>query len=218
MEEQNKKGDTIMEDRLKTFKIIIVVTIIFSFILGFVIFGKQTTKPSTEGNRIEVLKKENDALKLQKEQLEEEQSESINEAVDSSENTSSVTEEASPNQEELKQFITDYLEVMFTYGSNAERNKAVKPFVSDKYFDFINQYNSDTPIQSTYIDSKIYEISEDGSRTVVRLTYSYGVVNEIPNKYELLVSVSISKNSSGAYQIDSQENEVIQYQTQTKAW
>ena len=55
----------------------------------------------------EKLKKENDALKLQKEQLEEEQSELINEAVDSSENSSSVKEENSPNQEELKQFITD---------------------------------------------------------------------------------------------------------------
>lgn len=99
-------------------------------------------------NRIEILKKENDALKLQKEQLEEEQSELINEAVDYSENSSSVKEENSLNQEELKKFIADYLEVMFTYGSNAERNKAVKPFVSDKYFDFINQYNSDTSIQS----------------------------------------------------------------------
>ncbi|WP_157456408.1 hypothetical protein [Carnobacterium maltaromaticum] len=207
-----------MEDRLKTFKIIIVVTIIFSFILGFVIFGQQTTKPSTEDNRIEVLKKENDALKLQKEQLEQEQSELINEAVDSSENNSSIKEETTPNQEELKQFIADYLEVMFTYGSNAERNKAVRPFASDKYFDFINQYNSDTPIQSTYIDSKIYEISEDGSRAVVRLTYSYGIVDVTPNKYEMLVSLSISQNSTGAYQIDSQENEVIEYQTQTKEW
>lgn len=168
--------------------------------------------------RIEKLKKENDALKLQKEQLEEEQSELINEAVYSSGNTSSVTEENSPNQEGLKKFIIDYLEAMFTYGSNAERNKAVRPFASDKYFDFINQYNSVTPIQSTYIDSKIYEISEDGSRAVVRLTYSYGIVAVTPNKYEMLVSLSISKNSSEAYQIDSQENEVIQYQTQTKEW
>ena len=112
--------------------------------------------------------------------------------------------------------LTAYLEVMFTYGSNAERNIAVRPFASDKYFDFINQYNSDTPIQSAYIDSKIYEISEDGSRAVVRLTYSYGIVDITPNKYEMLVSLSISKNSKGAYQIDSQENEVIQYQTQTK--
>lgn len=31
----------------------------------------------------------------------------MNEAVDSSENSSSVKEENSPNQEELKQFITD---------------------------------------------------------------------------------------------------------------
>lgn len=60
---------------------------------------------------------------------------------------------------------------------------------------------------------------KDGSRAVVRLTYSYGVVDVTPNKYEMLVSLSISKNSSGAaYQIDSQENEVIQYQTQTKEW
>ncbi|WP_413480052.1 hypothetical protein [Carnobacterium maltaromaticum] len=176
------------------------------------------TKTTKEDNRIEVLKKENVALKLQKEQLEEEQSELINEAVDSSENSSSVKEENSPNQEELKKFITDYLEVMFTYGSNAERNKAVRPFASDKYFDFINQYNSDTPIQSTYIDSKIYEISEDCSRAVVRLTYSYRVVDVTPNKYEMLLSLSISKNSAGDYQIESQENEVIQYQTQTKEW
>lgn len=116
-----------------------------------------------------------------------------------------------PTKEELKQFITDYLEVMFTYGSNAERNKSVRPFASDKYFEFINLYNSDTPIQSTFIDSKIYEISEDGSRVVVRITYSYGVVDITPNKYEMLVSLSISKNSAGAYQIVSQENEVIQY-------
>ncbi|WP_413480674.1 hypothetical protein [Carnobacterium maltaromaticum] len=107
---------------------------------------------------------------------------------------------------------------MFAYVSNAERNKAVKPFVSDKYFDFMNQYNSEMSIQSTFIDSKIYEISEDGSRAVVRLTYSYGVVDVTPNKYEMLVSLSISKNSDGAYQIESQENEVIQYQTQTKEW
>ena len=107
---------------------------------------------------------------------------------------------------------------MFTYGSNAERNKGVRPFASDKYFDFINQYNSYTPIQSIFIDSKIYEISEDGSRAVVRLTYSYGVVDVTPNKYEMLVSLSISKTSAGAYQIESQENEVIQYQTQTKEW
>ncbi|MDZ5757874.1 hypothetical protein RAK27_04310 [Carnobacterium maltaromaticum] len=95
------------------------------------------------------------------------------------------------------------MEVMFTYGSNAERNKAVRPFISDKYFEFINQYNSDTPIQSSYIDSKIYEISEDGSRAVVRLTCSYGVVDVTPNKYDMLVSLSISKNSAGAYQIES---------------
>ena len=207
-----------MEDRLRTFKLIILVTIIFSFVLGFVFFREQMTKTTKEDNRIEVLKKENVALKLQKEQLEEEQSELINEAVDSSENSSSVKEENSPNQEELKKFITDYLEVMFTYGSNAERNKAVRPFASDKYFDFINQYNSDTPIQSTYIDSKIYEISEDCSRAVVRLTYSYRVVDVTPNKYEMLLSLSISKNSAGDYQIESQENEVIQYQTQTKEW
>lgn len=218
MVEQNKKEDTTMEDRLKTFKLIILVTIIFSFTLGFIFFKEQMTKTTKEDNRIEVLKKENDALKLQKEQLEEEQSELINEAVYSSENSSSVKEENSPNQEELKKFITDYLEVMFTYGSNAERNIAVRPFTSDKYFDFINQYNSDTQIQSTYIDSKIYEISEDGSRAVVRLTYSYGIVDVTPNKYEILVSLSISKNYSGAYQIDSQENEIIQYQTQTKKW
>lgn len=75
--------------------------------------------------RIEKLKKENDALKLQKEQQEEEQSEL-------------VKEENSLNQEELKKFIADYLEVMFTYGSNAERNKALRPFASDKYFEFID--------------------------------------------------------------------------------
>ncbi|WP_145988704.1 hypothetical protein [Carnobacterium maltaromaticum] len=155
---------------------------------------------------------------MQKEQREEEQSDLIQESIDSSKNTNSVKEEDTPNQEELKQFINDYLEVMFTYGSNAERNKTARPFASDKYFDFINQYNSDTPIQSTYIDSKIYEISEDGRRAVARLTYSYGVVDVTPNKYEMLVSLSISKNSSGAYQIESQENEVIQYQTQTKGW
>lgn len=57
------------------------------------------TKTTKEDNRIEVLKKENVALKLQKEQLEEEQSELINEAVDSSENSSSVKEETSRNQE-----------------------------------------------------------------------------------------------------------------------
>ena len=68
---------------------------------------QQAVSVSGVDNRIEKLKKENDALKLQKEQLEEEQSELINEAVDSSENSSSVKEENSPNQEELKQFITD---------------------------------------------------------------------------------------------------------------
>ena len=205
-----------MDNRFKTLKLILVVTLIIVCIIGFV--QHQAASMSTIDKRIEKLKKENNALKIQKENLKEEQSELINEAVDSSENTSSIKEETTPNQEELKQFITDYLEVMFTYGSNAERNKAVRPFASDKYFDFINQYNSDTPIQSTYIDSKIYEISEDGSRAVVRLTYSYGIVDVTPNKYEMLVSLSISKNSSGAYQIDSQENEVIQYQTQTKEW
>ncbi len=94
----------------------------------------------------------------------------------------------------------------------------MRPFASDKYFELINQYNSDTPIQSTFIDSKIYEISEDGSRTVVSLTYSYEFADITPNKYEMLVSLSISKNSTDSYQIDSQENEVIQYQTQTKEW
>ena len=78
MVEQNKKEDTTMEDRLKTFKLIILVTIIFSFTLGFIFFKEQMTKTTKEDNRIEVLKKENDALKLQKEQLEEEQSELIN--------------------------------------------------------------------------------------------------------------------------------------------
>ncbi|MEF9936803.1 hypothetical protein [Carnobacterium sp.] len=179
---------------------------------------QQAVSVSGIDKRIEKLKKENDALKLQKEQLEEEQSELVNEAVDSSENSSSVKEENSPNQEELKKFITDYLEVLFTYGSNAERNKAVRPFASDKYFEFIDQYNSDTPIQSTFIDSKIYEISEGGNRAVVRVTYSYGVVDVTPNKYEMLVNLSINQKSTGVYQIDSQENEVIQYQTQTKGW
>lgn len=208
-----------MDNRVKMMTFVVLLALIIGFGIGLVSYTKQqAVSVSGVDKRIEKLKKENHALKLQKEQLEEEQSELINEAVDSSENSSSVKEENSPNQEELKKFITDYLEVMFTYGSNAERNKAVRPFASDKYFDFINQYNSDTPIQSTFIDSKIYEISEDGSRAVVRLTYSYGVVDVTPNKYEMLVSLSISKNSSGAYQIDSQENEVIQYQTQTKEW
>lgn len=63
---------------------------------------------------------------------EEEQSKLINEAVDSFENSSSIKEENSTNQEELKKFITNYLEAMFNYGSNAERNKTVRPFVSDK--------------------------------------------------------------------------------------
>lgn len=81
-----------------------------------------------------------------------------------------------------------------------------------------NQYNSDTPTQPIFIDRKIYEISEDRSKTIVKLTYSYGVLDVTPNKYEMLVSLSISKNSDGAYQIESQENEVIQYQTQTKEW
>ncbi|MDZ5757866.1 hypothetical protein RAK27_04265 [Carnobacterium maltaromaticum] len=44
------------------------------------------------------------------------------------------------------------------------------------------------------------------------------MVNVTPNKYEMLISLSISKNSAGIYRIDSQENEVIQYQTQTKEW
>lgn len=208
-----------MDNRVKMMTFVVLLALIIACGIGLVSYTKQqAVSVSGVDKRIEKLKKENDALKLQKEQLEEEQSEIINEAVDSSENSSSVKEENSPNQEGLKKFITDYLEVMFTYGSNAERNKAVRPFASDKYFDFINQYNSDTPIQSTFIDSKIYEISEDGSRAVVRLTYSYGVVDVTPNKYEMLVSLSISKNSSGAYQIDSQENEVIQYQTQKKEW
>lgn len=200
-------------------KIIVLVTFILACGLGYAAYRhQQVVSISTVDKRLEVLKEENKALKLQKEQLEEEQSDLIQESVDSSKNTNFVKEETVPNQEELKQFITDYLEVMFTYGSNAERNKAVRPFASDKYFDFINQYNSDAPIQSTFIDSKIYEISEDGSRAVVRLTYSYGVVDVTPNKYEMLVSLSISKTSDGAYQIESQENEVIQYQTQTKEW
>ncbi|MFS7398061.1 hypothetical protein [Carnobacterium maltaromaticum] len=208
-----------MDNRIKTMTFVVLLTIIIGCGIGLNSYRKQqVVSVSKIDKRIEKLTKENDALKLQKEQLEEEQSELINEAVDSSENSSPVKEENSPNQEELKKFITEYLEVMFTYGSNAERNKAVRPFASDKYFDFINQYNSVTPIQSTYIDSKIYEILEDGSRAVVRLTYSYGIVDVTPNKYEMLVSLSISKNSSGAYQIDSQENEVIQYQTQTKEW
>lgn len=208
-----------MDNRVKMMTFVVLLALIIACGIGLVSYTKQqAVSVSGVDKRIEKLKKENDALKLQKEQLEEEPSEIINEAVDSSENSSSVKEENSPNQEGLKKFITDYLEVMFTYGSNAERNKAVRPFASDKYFDFINQYNSDTPIQSTFIDSKIYEISEDGSRAVVRLTYSYGVVDVTPNKYEMLVSLSISKNSSGAYQVDSQENEVIQYQTQKKEW
>ncbi|MCC4312124.1 hypothetical protein [Carnobacterium maltaromaticum] len=206
-----------MENRVKMMTFVVLLALIIGCGIGLVSYTKQqAVSVSGIDKRIDKLKKENDALKLQKEQLEEEQSELINETVNSSENSSLVKEENSPNQEELKKFITDYLEVMFTYGSNAERNKAVIPFASDKYFDFINQYNSDTPIQSAYIDSKIYEISEDGSRAVVRLTYSYGIVDITPNKYEMLVSLSISKNSKGAYQIDSQENEVIQYQTQTK--
>lgn len=208
-----------MENRVKMMTFVVLLALVIGCGIGLVSYTKQqAVSVSGIDKRIDKLKKENDALKLQKEQLEEEQSELINEAVYSSENSSSVKEENSPNQEELKKFITDYLEVMFTYGSNAERNIAVRPFTSDKYFDFINQYNSDTQIQSTYIDSKIYEISEDGSRAVVRLTYSYGIVDVTPNKYEMLVSLSISKNYSGAYQIDSQENEVIQYQTQTKEW
>lgn len=44
------------------------------------------------------------------------------------------------------------------------------------------------------------------------------VLSVTPIKYEMLVSLSMSKNSAGAYQIDSQENEVIQYQTQTEEW
>ncbi|CRH18275.1 hypothetical protein BN1423_1690006 [Carnobacterium maltaromaticum] len=51
-----------------------------------------------------------------------------------------------------------------------------------------NQYNSDTPTQSIFIDRKIYEISEDRSKTIVKLTYSYGVLDVTPNKYEMLVS------------------------------
>lgn len=208
-----------MDNRVKMMTFVVLLALIIGCGIGLVSYTKQqAVSVSGIDKRIEKLKKENDALRLQKEQLEEEQSELINEAVDSSGNSSSIKEETSPNQEELKQFITDYLEVMFTYGSNAERNKAVRPFASDKYFEFINQYNSDTPIQSTFIDSKIYEISEDESRAVVRLTYSYGVVDVTPNKYEILVNLSISKNSHGAYQIDSQENEVIQYQTQKKVW
>ena len=206
-----------MDNRVKMMTFVVLLALIIGCGIGLVSYTKQqAVSVSGIDKRIEKLKKENDALKLQKEQLEEEQSELINEAVDSSGNTSSVTEENSPNQEGLKKFITDYLEAMFSYGSNTERNKAVRPFASDKYFEFINQYNSDTPIQSTFIDSKVYEISEDGSKAVIRLTYSYGMVDAIPNKYEMLVSLSISKNSVGTYQIESQENEVIQYQTQTK--
>lgn len=55
----------------------------------------------------------------------------------------------------------------------------------------------------------IYGILEDGSRAVVRLTYSYGTVDVKSNKYDMLISLFISKNSTGAYQIDSHENEVI---------
>lgn len=52
----------------------------------------------------------------------------------------------------------------------------------------------------------IYGILEDGSRAVVWLTYSYGTVDVKSNKYDMLISLFISKNSTGAYQIDSHEN------------
>ena len=56
------------------------------------------------------------------------------------------------------------------------------------------------------------------SQAIVRVKYTYAIGEAKPNEFDLLVTLKVVKDSSGGYQVETQQNESIQYQTQQKVW
>lgn len=54
------------------------------------------------------------------------------------------------------------------------------------------------------------------NRAIVRVKYTYMFDKVKPNEFDLLATIKVIKNTSGDYQIESQQNESFKYRIQLK--
>lgn len=185
----------------------IIIAVVATLLLGGYFWVNSYTKMLDEKElKIETLKKE-----VAKLTLENNNQESVVEA-----SKEITTEETSVN-EEFENFITDFINGMYDYNSNAERNENIKPLVTTDYYDLLKQYDSSTTSISKLKDVYFYKLTND-SQAIVRVKYTYAIGETKPNEFDLLVTLKVIKDSNGGYQVETQQNESIQYQTQQKVW
>lgn len=181
-----------------------VITTVAAILLlgGYFWVNSYTKKLDEKELKIETLKKEVAKLTL----------ENNNQESEVKESKEIKTGETAVN-EDFENFVTDFINGMYDYNSNAERNENIKTLVTTGYYDLLKQYDSSTTSISKLKDVYFYKLTNE-NQAIVRVKYTYAIGESKPNEFDLLVTLKIVENSSGGYQIESQQNESIKYQTQ----
>ncbi|MFS7393272.1 hypothetical protein AB6888_10510 [Carnobacterium maltaromaticum] len=183
-----------------------IITAVAAILLlgGYFWVNSYTKKLDEKELKIETLKKEVAKLTLEKNNQES----SVEESKEI------ITGETAVN-EDFENFITDFINGMYDYNSNAERNENIKTLVTTNYYDLLKQYDSSTTSISKLKDVYFYKLTNE-SQAIVRVKYTYAIGEAKPNEFDLLVTLKVIKDSSGSYQVETQQNESIQYQMQRK--
>lgn len=186
-------------------KVIIAVAAIL-LLGGYFWVNSYTKKLDEKELKIETLKKEVAKLTLEN-----------NNQESAVEESKEITTGETAVNEDFENFITEFINGMYDYNSNAERNENIKTLVTTDYYDLLKQYDSSTTSISKLKDVYFYKLTNE-SQAIVRVKYTYAIGEAKPNEFDLLVTLKVVKDFSGGYQVETQQNESIQYQTQQKVW
>ncbi|MGY3779318.1 hypothetical protein [Isobaculum melis] len=185
---------------------LVVIILLFA---GFSLHRKQQTRIQTLNDEVSQLQEKSASLKEEKEMLESKEAKA----------KELHTVENQDSNAEVDSFVNDYLEAMYNYSNNTDRNEALKPFVTATYNQFVESFgttDSVVPFESKLNNVDIYRTSE--SMVLVRINYSFKVADNDKVDYDLLLTLEVEKGAIGGYLVNKQFTESIQKQNQQKVW
>lgn len=164
-----------------------VITAVAAILLlgGYFWVNSYTKKLDEKELKIETLKKEVAKLTLEK-----------NNQESAVEESKEITQGETTVNEDFEIFVTDFINGMYDYNSNAERNENIKTLVTTDYYDLLKQYDSSTTSISKLKDVYFYKLTNE-SQAIVRVKYTYAIGEAKPNEFDMLVTLKVVKDSSG---------------------